>query len=124
MDYNNEELESFFDEVIVDYKEGTSRLQKTLPRVTKGYFDFTQACFENGSIDQKYKQLMAIAISIYARDEYCIMHHTKAAVELDVTEEEIMETVAISSALGGGSAFSQGVTLAIDSFNYYHATRS
>ncbi|MDL4842073.1 carboxymuconolactone decarboxylase family protein [Aquibacillus rhizosphaerae] len=120
MDMNpEEELDNFFDASILDYKEGSSRFRDRLPKMTQGYFDFTEACFQEGSIAKKEKQLMALGIGIYAQDEYCIMYHTKGAVEHGATEDEIMETVAISAALGGGAAFSQGVTLAMDTFDYY-----
>jgi AhpD family alkylhydroperoxidase len=86
----------------------------------QGYFDFTEACFEEGTLDKKQKQLTALGISIYAQDEYCIMYHTKGAVENGASEEELMEVVAISSALGGGAALSQGATLALDTFHHYN----
>ncbi|MFS0574118.1 carboxymuconolactone decarboxylase family protein [Sporosarcina sp. 179-K 3D1 HS] len=116
------QIANYYDESILEYKEGSSRLQERLPKVAQGYFDFTQACFTDGALSAKQKQLTALGISIYARDEYCIMFHTKEAVSLGASEEEIMETIAVSSALGGGSAFSQGVTLAMDSFDYYSQT--
>ncbi|MFD2044186.1 carboxymuconolactone decarboxylase family protein [Ornithinibacillus salinisoli] len=119
MDMNNEEMENYFDQSLLDYKHGSSRFEKSLPEVTKSYFKFTDACFEKGALDQKQKQLMALGISMYAQDEYCIIYHTKGAVEHGVTEEELMETVAVCSALGGGAAFSQGVTLAMDTFDFY-----
>ncbi|MCT2536512.1 carboxymuconolactone decarboxylase family protein [Aquibacillus koreensis] len=119
MDINPDELHNYFDASILDYKEGSSRFRERLPKMTQGYFDFTEACFQDGAIAKKEKQLMALSISIYAQDEYCIMYHTKGAVENGATEDEIMETVAISAALGGGAAFSQGVTLAMDTFDYY-----
>lgn len=122
MEINEEDIVNYFDESILDYKEGSSRMSEQLPKVAKGYFDFTEACFEEGAISKKQKQLTALGISIYARDEYCIMYHSKAAVELGTTEEELMEIIAVSSALGGGAAFSQGVTLAMDAFDYYNLT--
>lgn len=115
------EITNYFDQSIMDYKQGSSRLGEQLPKVAKGYFDFTEACFEEGSISQKHKQLTALAISIHAQDEYCIMYHTKGAIEHGATEEELMETIAVSAALGGGAAFSQGVTLALDTFDYYNS---
>ncbi|MBM7571225.1 AhpD family alkylhydroperoxidase [Aquibacillus albus] len=119
MEMNNEEMYNYFDASILDYKEGSSRFREKLPELTQGYFDFTEACFQEGAMNQKQKQLTALGISIYAQDEYCIMYHTKGAAEHGATEEEIMETVAISAALGGGAAFSQGVTLVMDTFDYY-----
>lgn len=124
MDMNSEEMYNFFDESILDYKEGSSRIKKGLPKMTQGYFDFTEACFQEGSISGKQKQLMALGISIYSQDEYCIMYHTKGAVEHGASEEEIMETIAVSAAIGGGAAFSQGITLAMDTFDYYKEKKS
>ncbi|GGB31574.1 carboxymuconolactone decarboxylase family protein [Virgibacillus dakarensis] len=120
MEMNDEEIVNYFDQSISDFKQGSSRLSKKLPEMTQGYFDFTEACFQEGEISKKHKQLTALSISIYAQDEYCIIYHTKGAVEHGATEQEVMESIAISAALGGGAAFSQGATLAMDAFDYYN----
>ncbi|UOQ49223.1 carboxymuconolactone decarboxylase family protein [Gracilibacillus caseinilyticus] len=110
---------NYFDQAIDDYKRGTTKLQEQLPEMTKGFFHFTEEAFKEGTIDKKTKQLIALAISIYAQDEYCIIYHTKGAVEHGAEQKEIMETLAISAALGGGAAFAQAVTLALDTFDHY-----
>ncbi|UOQ84185.1 carboxymuconolactone decarboxylase family protein [Gracilibacillus salinarum] len=110
---------NYFDQAIDDYKRGTTKLQDQLPEMMRGFFHFTEEAFKEGSIDRKTKQLMALAISIYAQDEYCIIYHTKGAVEHGADKKEIMETLAISTALGGGAAFAQAVTLAIDTYDHY-----
>ncbi|TFB24036.1 carboxymuconolactone decarboxylase family protein [Filobacillus milosensis] len=119
MEKDTDHHENFFDQSILDYKEGINHLKDKLPKMTQGYFDFTESCFEAGALDQKTKQLLALAISIYAQDEYCIIYHTKGAAEHQATEDEIMETVAVSAALGGGAAMAQGVTLTMDSYHHY-----
>ncbi|MRG85680.1 carboxymuconolactone decarboxylase family protein [Salinibacillus xinjiangensis] len=119
MDMHEHDM-SYIEEAIVDYKEGATRFQDRLPEMTKGFFDFTDACFKEGAISQKHKQLMALGIAIYAQDEYCIMYHAKGAVEHGASEEEVMEAIAVTTALGGGAAFSQGVTLAMETFDHYH----
>ncbi|MFZ3578349.1 carboxymuconolactone decarboxylase family protein [Virgibacillus sp. DJP39] len=116
---HSDEIINYFDQSINDYKQGSTRMEKQFPEMTKGYFNFTQACFEEGSVAKKEKQLIALGISIYSQDEYCIIYHVKGAVEHGATQDEIMETIAISAALGGGAAFSQGVTLTMDTFDYY-----
>lgn len=110
---------NYFDASILDYKEGTTYFQEKLPEVTKAYMSFTEQCFRPGAIKEKEKQLIALGISIYAQDEYCIMYHTKGAVEHGATEDEIAETIGVCSALGGGAAFAQGVTLAMETFQHY-----
>lgn len=122
MDLHDKELTNYFDQSIVDYKQGSSRIEQHLPDIVQGYFKFTQACFKDGALDAKQKQLIALAISIFTNDDYCIMYHTKGAVEHGATEQEIMETIGVSAALGGGAAFSQGVTLALDTYDHYDQT--
>ncbi|MFB1050243.1 carboxymuconolactone decarboxylase family protein [Paraliobacillus sp. JSM ZJ581] len=119
MKHNEEKIDNYFDQSVMDYKEGTAYLQKTLPYVTEHYMSFTDACFKSGALDKKQKQLIALGISIFAQDAYCIIYHTKGAVENDATEQDIAETIGVSTALGGGAAFAQGVTLAIDTFHHY-----
>nr|WP_093857173.1 carboxymuconolactone decarboxylase family protein [Tenuibacillus multivorans] len=114
---------NYFDQSILDYKEGMNHLKVKLPKMTQGFFDFSESCFEAGSIDEKTKQLLALAISIYAQDEYCIIYHSKGAAEHNASEEEIMETIAVSAALGGGATLSQGVTLTMDSYHHYANTK-
>ncbi|GAA5416901.1 hypothetical protein Pryu01_01940 [Paraliobacillus ryukyuensis] len=121
METNAEGIANYFDQSIIDYKEGTNYLQKALPEVGEHYLSFTDACFKAGTIGEKEKQLMALGISVYAQDEYCIIYHIKGAVDNGATEEEIAETIGVSAALGGGAAFAQGVTLAMDTFHYYNS---
>lgn len=104
---------------IMDYKKGNSRMQELLPDVASSYFKFTDACFEEGALCKKQKQLTALGISIHAQDEYCILYHAKGAAEAGATETEIMETIAVSAALGGGAAFAQGLTLAMDAYQHF-----
>lgn len=114
------ETTNYFDQSILDYKQGSSRIEEKFPDIARGYYEFTNACFKEGTISQKHKQLAALGISMYAKDEYCIMYHAKGAAEQGATEEELMEIIGISAALGGGAAFSQGVTLALDTFDFYN----
>jgi len=110
---------NYFDQSILDYKEGTSHFHEKFPKITEAYMTFTDQCFEPGAIKEKEKQLIALGISIYSQDEYCIMYHTKGAVEHGASEAEIAETIGVSAALGGGAAFVQGVTLAMETYHHY-----
>ncbi|GAB7386727.1 carboxymuconolactone decarboxylase family protein [Bacillaceae bacterium] len=105
--------------VIREYKESIGRFREKMPRVSQGYMDFTGACFADGAIKEKEKHLMALAISICLQDEYCIMYHAKEALDKGASEKEILETVAVAAAFGGGSALSQGATLVMDVVEQY-----
>ncbi|HHY21078.1 MAG TPA: carboxymuconolactone decarboxylase family protein [Bacilli bacterium] len=100
---------------IDDYKQGLGEITKKLPKVAKAYNAFTKVCFEEGKLSQKDKQLIALAISIFAQDEYCIIYHTKGCLDQGCTEEEILEAIGVAAAFGGGSVMSQSVTLVLES---------
>lgn len=113
---------NYVDQSIIQYKEGVHDLQHTLPDVTGKYMAFTEACFKDGMLSKKEKQLIALGISMVTQDEYCMIYHTKGAIDNGATESEIAETIGVSVALGGGAAFAQGVTLVMDTFHHYTNT--
>jgi AhpD family alkylhydroperoxidase len=105
------ENQSFTEAAIQEYKEGLGIFTKKMPKIAEAYNQFTEACFSEGKVSQKVKQMIALGISIYAQDEYCIMFHTKGCLEQGCSADEILETVGVAAAFGGGAAMSQAVTL-------------
>lgn len=105
---------------LLNYKEGLGKFENDMPELVDHYNKFTESCFADGQLNQKQKQLIALGISTYAQDEYCIIYHTKGCLEQGCTKEEIFEAIGVSAAIGGGVAMSQGVTLVqqcIERFN-------
>lgn len=105
---------SMIEMAIEDYKKGLGEFTKKLPEVAEAYNAFTKVCFEEGKLTQKQKQLIALSISIFAQDEYCIIYHTKGCLDQGCTEEEILEAIGVTAAFGGGAAMSQSVTLVLE----------
>lgn len=97
-----------------DYKEGLGAFKEQSPELVESFNRFTEDCFQAGSLDEKTKQLMAMAIGVYANNEYCTIYHAKGAVDQGASREEVLETVGVAAALGGGAAMAQGVTLVQD----------
>ncbi|RIW38887.1 carboxymuconolactone decarboxylase family protein [Bacillus salacetis] len=98
------------------YKQGLGEFTKKMPELAQHYNAFTEQCFKEGVLSQKEKQLIALGISLYSQDEYCIIYHTKGCVDQGCSEEEILEAVGVTAAFGGGAAMSQAVTLVQESF--------
>ncbi|WP_453990900.1 carboxymuconolactone decarboxylase family protein [Bacillus nitroreducens] len=96
---------------LLDYKTGIGIFTQKMPKLAEQYHAFTQECFKEGALSQKQKQLIALGISLYSQDEYCIIYHTKGCLDQGCSEEEILETVGVTAAFGGGAAMSQAVTL-------------
>ena len=102
---------TYTESVLQEYKIGMGHFAEKMSNVASAFHAFTESCFEDGNLDRKSKQLIALAISVHAHNEYCIIYHTKGCLDAGGTEEEMMEAIGVAAALGGGSAMSQGVTV-------------
>ena len=105
---------TYTEAILQEYKAGMGDFAEKAPDIASTYHKFTEACFEEGALDAKQKQLIALAISVHARNEHCIVYHTKGCMDAHASEAEMMEAVGIAAALGGGSAMSHGVTVMQD----------
>ena len=105
---------TYSEAVLQEYKIGMGSFSEKLPDVARAFHAFTESCFEDGKLNQKTKQLIALAISVHAHNEYCIVYHTSACLDAGGTEEEMIEAIGVAAALGGGSTMSQGVTVWLD----------
>lgn len=102
---------NWIESALHDYKLGLGAFTQKMPELASHYNAFTEACFQEGALSQKQKQLIALGISLYSQDEYCIIYHIKGCLDQGASEEEILEAVGVTAAFGGGAAMSQAVTL-------------
>lgn len=102
---------SMIEQALYEYKEGIGKLSEKMPEVIRSYNEFTKTCFQEGALSQKQKHLIGLALGVFSNDEYCIIYHTKGALDQGASEEEILEAVAVCAAFGGGMAMSQSATL-------------
>ncbi|AST96811.1 carboxymuconolactone decarboxylase family protein [Shouchella clausii] len=101
------------------YKKGVGTYEEKMPAFSRTYNEFTDQCFKDGALSKKQKHLMALGMSVYAQDEYCIIYHSKGCVDHGASEEEMLETIAVATAFGSGAAFSQGATLVQEAFGEF-----
>lgn len=64
---------------------------------------------KDGTIPQKYRELIAIGVALTTQCPYCLDVHTAAAKKAGATREELAETVHIASALRAGAALTHGL---------------
>ncbi|MBX7144223.1 MAG: carboxymuconolactone decarboxylase family protein [Oligoflexia bacterium] len=62
------------------------------------------AAMAKGALDTKFKELIALGISICARCDGCIARHVSDALRAGATREEIVETIGVAVSMGGGPA--------------------
>ncbi|MEP7305545.1 MAG: carboxymuconolactone decarboxylase family protein [Acidobacteriota bacterium] len=71
---------------------------------------------EDGAIPRKYRELIAIAVSVTTQCPYCIEAHVKGAKAAGASKEEVAEASLVAAALRAGGAAMHG-TLAMKFFD-------
>ncbi len=74
------------------------------PEVMKAFSSIAQTALNQGALDTKTKELIAIGISVAVHCDDCIAFHVKAAVDRGATREEILETLGMAIYMGAGPA--------------------
>lgn len=79
-----------------------AKFRKEMPEVMGGFSTMAQSASKDGALSKKTKELIALAIGVASRCDGCIGFHIKTLIRLDVTREEIMETLGMAVYMGGG----------------------
>ena len=77
-------------------------LRKDIPETMQNFHALSKAAMAPGALSELDKELIALAIGVTSRCDGCIGFHVKALVRLGVTREQLMETLAICTYMGGG----------------------
>jgi AhpD family alkylhydroperoxidase len=85
--------------------------------------EFRKVQLEESAIPVKFKQLIMLAVSTYAKCQYCIEFHTEAAKLFGATEKEIIETACLTGNTALWSNFLNGISYPREKFHdELHAT--
>lgn len=68
------------------------------------FMNFNLKAFEEGALDAKTKELIAIGCAHITQCPHCIDGHTRKAKEIGATDEEIVEAVGVGVAMSAGAA--------------------
>lgn len=93
--------------------ENSQLRAKATPEIMDAWRNFSRTVFKAGALDEKTKQLIAIAVAHVTQCPYCIHSHTEQAVRKGCSKEEIMEAVWIAAEMRAGAAYSHSA-LAMD----------
>jgi len=77
-------------------------LRKDIPDVMAGFSAMAGAALEDGALNKKTKELIALSIGVATHCKGCIGFHVKALISLGVTREELAETLGMAIYMGGG----------------------
>lgn len=82
--------------------KGMKTLRADMASTMKGFSAMAAAATEDGALDKKTKELIALAIGVSTHCDGCIGFHTKELIRLGVTQQEFQETLGMAVYMGGG----------------------
>src|SRR5690606_27710237 len=83
------------------------------PEAMEAWRNFSKTVFQEGSLPEKTKQLIAVAVAHVTQCPYCIRSHTRQALKIGASQEELMEAIWIAAEMRAGAAVAHSA-LAID----------
>lgn len=93
-------------------------LAKENPKMLQGLQAIEAGAESKGALDGKTRELIALAVAVTTRCDTCIAVHASKAVELGASREELLETLAMATALNAGAALVYS-SRALDAFDQF-----
>ncbi|MEH7748924.1 carboxymuconolactone decarboxylase family protein [Neobacillus drentensis] len=81
------------------------KLNKFAPEGFRSYSAFSRTALKDGKLSGKFKEIIAVAVAHATQCPYCIDVHTKNAIKLESTNEELAEAIMVTSAVFSGGAY-------------------
>ncbi|WP_089338789.1 carboxymuconolactone decarboxylase family protein [Blastococcus mobilis] len=87
-----------------ELREPSRELRRAIPEVYDGYRQMHAAAYAAGALDEKTKELIALAIAVSKECDGCIASHARGAARTGATESEVAEALGVTIAMNGGPA--------------------
>jgi AhpD family alkylhydroperoxidase len=106
-----EQLDNFF--------EYTVKFAEKYPEIASSFTTLMGSVIQDGKLKSKEKELIAVGIAVGLRCLPCIHAHTKSALNMGATEEEIMEAASVAILMAGGPGMAHVIEVmkAIEAFS-------
>jgi alkylhydroperoxidase/carboxymuconolactone decarboxylase family protein len=88
-----------------------SRIGEEAPELAKKFFDYYGAVFAEGSLTEREKSLIALAVAHAVQCPYCIDAYTRACLEKGSNLAEMTEALHVVTAIRGGASLVHGVQM-------------
>lgn len=85
-------------------KKAHAQLLALDSNVYRAFLALEQAAYADGAISKKYKELIAVGISVVIDCESCMQWHIEQAARSGATLREVLEAVEVGIEMGGGPA--------------------
>jgi AhpD family alkylhydroperoxidase len=71
-------------------------------KVYERFLEMQKAAFGKGKVPKKYKELIAIGISVVIDCESCMQWHIEQAAKAGASQQEVLEAVEVGIEMSGG----------------------
>ena len=88
--------------IIGDIGAYSKELHKLIPDTMAGFSSMAKAATQAQAIDEKTKEMIALALGVAAHCDGCLGYHTKALARLGATRQEVAEVLGMAIYMGGG----------------------
>jgi AhpD family alkylhydroperoxidase len=106
------------DKIIKDREYANNYLVSKKSKTYNSFLELEKNTFTSNKLERKYKELIAIGISIVMNCESCIEWHIHQALGLGSSFDEILESIEVGIEMGGGPA-TVSTRFAIKVIEYY-----
>jgi len=93
-----------FQELSMRRKQAHAKLLAHKSKVYEGFLAMESAAYSDGALAKKYKELIAVGISVVKDCESCMQWHIEQAAVSGASYEEIFEAIEVAIEMGGGLA--------------------
>jgi AhpD family alkylhydroperoxidase len=91
-------------QLIDDLRIPTRELRQGIPDVWEAFQALHRAAMADGNVPARYKELVALAISVVKRCDGCIAFHAKAAARAGATAADVADVLGVTVMMDGGTA--------------------
>jgi len=88
------------------------------PKNIEAWRNFSKTVFEPGSLPEKTKQLIAVAVAHVTQCPNCIKSHTSQAIRKGASKEEIMEAIWVAAEMRAGAAYAHATIAMVEMENH------
>jgi AhpD family alkylhydroperoxidase len=92
--------------------------KQLVPDTHDAFQAFSRQVFADGALQEKAKQLIAVAVAHVTQCPYCIRAHVRAAQRSGASEQEIMEAIWVAAEMRAGGAYAHSL-IALDAMHQH-----
>lgn len=92
------------EKIVGDRKWAHEKLRDGGSEVYRSFLEMEKAAFYDAAVEKKYKELIAIGISVVIDCESCLEWHIHEALEAGAGKDQILEAIDVGIEMGGGPA--------------------